>query len=180
MRRLHVSPAPRDHTRGTWSPTRAHDGTISPLRSTGTHYVSKYHLIHWWLRNKCVEFYEKYKITAWESFLCVIYEKILKISPNYLWPKSVRITTERPTMKEGLTLKFEMKNIILKNLWEYWQSSLIPCMNFESKINIFCENTGSRVLFIVWILVKWRYKSGGLLFGTSVSSLISVPSFKLF
>jgi hypothetical protein len=53
----------------------------------------------------------KYNIISWVSFLCVRYEKVLKISVNYLWPKSVRITSEHPNMKEGLTVKFEMKNI---------------------------------------------------------------------
>ena len=53
----------------------------------------------------------KYNIISWVSFLCVSCEKFLKISANYLWAKSVRITSEHPNMKEGLTVKFEIKNI---------------------------------------------------------------------
>lgn len=102
-RHLIAHPANISH-KPTHRPTRAQDGTISPYSSTDTHYVCTYHFIHWWLRDKCVAFYEEYKITFWVSFLCVSYEKVLKISANYLWPKSVRITFEHPSMKEGLTV----------------------------------------------------------------------------
>lgn len=109
-RHLIAHPANISH-KPTHRPTRAQDGMIGPHRSTGTHYYCKYHLIHWWLRDKRVAFYEEYKINSWVSFLCVSYEKVIKISANYLWTKSVRIMSEHQTMKEGLTVKYELKNL---------------------------------------------------------------------
>lgn len=109
-RHLIAHPANISH-KPTHRPTRGQDGMISPHRSTGTHYVCKYHLIHWWLRDKRVAFYEEYKVNSWVSFVCVSYEKVLKISANYLWPKSVGITSEHQIMKEGLTVKYELKNL---------------------------------------------------------------------